>query len=249
MLPFTHLNHDSGDDYLGPGIADALITKLSSISRIIVRPTTSILKYTDLDRNPLGAGRELDVDIVLDGKIQRAHERIRVTVQLLRVQNGQSLWAEKFDDSFTDVFTVQDRVAEQVARALTLKLTSEELKLLTKRYTENTEAFKAYLKGRHFWNKRTVKGLRQAIEHAQQAIDIDPTYALAYVGLADAYNLMAGHGGFPPKETFPKAKAAARRALEIDDALAEAYTSLGFINYRFDWDWPAPSRISSARSN
>ncbi|MGH9901288.1 MAG: tetratricopeptide repeat protein, partial [Pyrinomonadaceae bacterium] len=132
---------------------------------------------------------------------------------------------------------VQDRVAEQVAEALMLKLTSEEQKLIRKHDTEDTEAFKAYLKGRHFWNKRTIDGLKKAIDYANRAIDIDPTYAPAYVGLADSYNLLAGHGGLSPKETFPKARAAALRALEIDDNLAEAHNSLALVKFRFDWDY------------
>ncbi|HYP53013.1 MAG TPA: tetratricopeptide repeat protein, partial [Pyrinomonadaceae bacterium] len=195
------------------------------------------LKYTDPDRNPLAAGRELGVDTVLDGYVQRDGDRLRVTVQLVRLRDGATLWAEKFDEKFTDVFAVQDSISERVAEALTVKLTAEEQRLLTKRYTENSEAFQAYIRGRYFWNKRTADGLKKGIEFAQQAIAIDPTYALAYVGLADSYNLLPGHAGLPPADYFPKAKAAALRALEIDPTLAEAYASLGFVSYRFDWDW------------
>jgi TolB-like protein/Tfp pilus assembly protein PilF len=237
VLPFKSLGVNGHQDYFGPGLADALITRLSSLSKVAVKPTTAVLKYTDPERNLFAAGQELGVDAVLAGHVQRLNERIRVTVQLVRSSDGKTLWAEKFDEKFTDVFAVQDSISEQVARALMLKLTTEEQELLTKRYTENTEAFHAYIKGRYFWNKRTVEGLNKGIEYAQQAISIDPTYALAYVGLADSYNLLAGHGGLAPKETFPKAKAAAMTALEIDPGLAQAYASLGFISYRFDWDW------------
>ena len=237
VLPFNALGENGHEPYLGPGLADALITKLSSISKITVLPTTAVLKYTGGKQNPLDAGRELGVDTVLDGHVQRLDERIRVTVQLVRLRDGKTLWAEKFDEKFTDVFAVQDSISEQVTRALMLKLTAEEEELLAKRYTENTEAFQVYIKGRYFWNKRTVEGLNKGIEYARQAISIDPTYAMAYVGLADCYNLLAGHGGLAPKETFPQAKAAAMRALEIDPRLAQAYASLGFVSYRFDWDW------------
>jgi DNA-binding winged helix-turn-helix (wHTH) protein/tetratricopeptide (TPR) repeat protein len=236
VLPFKTLGENGY--YLGPGLADALITRLSSISKVAVRPTTAILRYTDPEQNVVAVGQELGVDTVLDGHLQRLDERIRVTVQLVRTLDGKTLWAEKFDEKFTDVFAVQDSISEQVTRALMLKLTAKEQELLTKRYTENTEAFRAFIKGRYFWNKRTAEGLKKGIEYAEQAISIDPTYALAYVGLADSYNLLAGHGGLAPKETFPKAKAAAIRALELDPSLAQAYASLGFVSYRFDWDWP-----------
>jgi TolB-like protein/Tfp pilus assembly protein PilF len=238
VLPFKNLGDDNGEDkYLGLGLADALITRLSSLNQIAVRSTTAVLKYADNRHSPREAGEELGVDTVLAGHLQKSGERIRVTVQLVALRDGKTLWAEKFDEKFTDVFSVQDSISEQVARALTLKLTAEEQRLLTKRYTQNTEAFQAFIRGRYFWNKRTAEGLKKGIEFAQQAINLDPTYALAYVGLADSYNLLAGHGGLPPKETFPKAKAAAMRALEIDDTLAEAYASLAFVSYRFDWDW------------
>lgn len=236
VLPFKTLGENGY--YLGPGLADALITRLSSISKVAVRPTTAVLRYTDPEQSVVAVGQELGVDTVLDGHLQRLDERIRVTVQLVRTRDGKTLWAEKFDEKFTDVFAVQDSISEQVMQALMLKLTTAEQELLTKRYTENTQAFRAYIKGRYFWNKRTVEGLEKGIEYARQAISIDPTYALAYVGLADSYNLLAGHGGLAPKETFPQAKAAALDALEIDPSLAQAYTSLGFVSYRFDWDWP-----------
>lgn len=238
VLPFKNLGDENDEDkYLGLGLADALITRLSSLSSIAVRSTTAVIRYAERQQNPREAGHELGVDTVLAGHFQRAGERIRVTVQLVSLRDGKTLWAEKFDEKFTDVFSVQDSISEQVGRALTLKLTAEEQRLLTKRYTQNTEAFQAFIRGRYFWNKRTAEGLKKGIECAQQAINIDPVYALAYVGLADSYNLLAGHGGLPPKETFPKAKSAAMRALEIDNTLAEAYASLAFVSYRFDWDW------------
>jgi TolB-like protein/Tfp pilus assembly protein PilF len=237
VLPFQSLSSEGDSQYLGPGLAETLITRLSNIRRLVVRPTTSVLKYIDLRPDPLEAGRELGVDAVLDGKIQRAGERIRVTMQLIRVADAVTLWAEKFDEQFTDIFEVQDSISEQVMAALALQLTTAEQKLLTKRYTQSAEAFQLYIKGRHFWNKRTVEGLKRGMEYAQQAIDIDPTYTMAYIGVADSYNLLAGHSGLAPKEAFPKAKAAALRAQEIDDSLAEAEVSLGFISYRYDWNW------------
>lgn len=237
VLPFQSLSSEGDSQYLGPGIAETLITRLSNIRRLAVRPTNSVLKYIDLRPDPLEAGRELNVDAVLDGKIQRAGERIRVTMQLIRVADAVTLWAEKFDEKFTDIFEVQDSISEQVMRALALQLTAAEQKLLTKRYTQSAEAFQLYIKGRHFWNKRTVEELKRGMEYAKQAIDIDPTYTLAYIGVADSYNLLAGYSGLAPKEAFPKAKAAALRAQEIDDSLAEAEASLAFVSYRYDWNW------------
>jgi TolB-like protein len=238
VLPFVSLYSEGDHAYLGPGIADTLITRLSNIKRLAVRPTTAILKYIDAPPDPLRAGRELGVDAVLDGRIQRASERIRVTMQLIRVRDGKTLWAEKFDEKLTDIFEVQDSISEQVMRALAVQLTSDEQKLLTKRYTESVEAFQLYIKGRHFWNKRTVEDLRRGMACAQQAIDIDPTYTMAYIGLADSYNLLAGYAGINPKEAFPKARAAALRAQEIDATLAEAEASLAFVAYRYEWNWP-----------
>ncbi|MGH9883212.1 MAG: winged helix-turn-helix domain-containing protein, partial [Pyrinomonadaceae bacterium] len=149
VLPFKPLGEGSGDEFLSLGMADALITRLSSLKQLVVRPTSSILRYTAPDQDPLEAGRQQIVDAVLDGKIQRAGERVRVTVQLIRVQDGRQLWAEKFDEKFTDIFALQDAISERVAGALTLELTGAEQKRLTRRYTENAEAYQLYLKGRY----------------------------------------------------------------------------------------------------
>jgi len=237
VLPFKPLDATEGDEFLGLGIADALIMRLSGLKLVRVRPTTAVLKYAESNQDPWQAGSELNVDTLLDGVYQRHGDQVRVSVQLIRVKDATTLWAAKFDESFTNIFAIQDSISEQVARALELKLSGEERRQLRKNYTDNPEALQAYIKGRYFWNKRTAKDLRKGIEYARQAIEIDPTYAPAYVGLADCYNLLAGHGGLPPMENFPKAKAAALRALEIDETLAEAYSSLGFVQYRFDWNW------------
>jgi DNA-binding winged helix-turn-helix (wHTH) protein/tetratricopeptide (TPR) repeat protein len=239
VLPFKPLDAAGGDEFLGLGIADALIMRLSGLRLVQVRPTTAVLRYAEPNQDPLVAGRELSVDALLDGGYQRYGEQIRVSVQLIRVKDAVTLWAAKFDESFRDIFAIQDSISEQIARALELKLSGEERRQLRKNYTDDPEALQAYIKGRYFWNKRTAQNLRKGIEYAYQAIEIDPAYAPAYVGLADCYNLLAGHGGLPPLETFPKAKAAALRALEIDETLSEAYSSLGFVHYRFDWNWSA----------
>lgn len=242
VLPFKALSPESDDDLLGAGMADALITRLSNVKNLTVLPTGSVLGYAGRELDPRAAGRALGVDSVLDGKVQRGGDSIRVTVQLVRVADGASLWARQFDEKFTDVFAVQDAISEQVARALTLRLNDEERGRLRKHYTEDVEAYQAYITGRYFWNKRTVEGYRKGIEQFQQAISRDPNYALAYAGLADCY-LRLNERGLPPAEGgVARAKAAVARALEIDDSLAEAHATLGFIKFRFDWDFPGTDR-------
>jgi tetratricopeptide (TPR) repeat protein len=161
---------------------------------------------------------------------------------LISVGDGSELWAEKFDENFTDVFAVEDRVSERVAEALKIKLSEAEKELLRKRYTVNPDAFQSYLKGRYYWNKRTREGIKKGIEHFDNAIEQDPLYALAYTGLADCYSLLSMHGVLRPREAFPRAKAAATRALEIDDQLAEAHASLAYANLCYEWDWTAAER-------
>ena len=240
VLPFKTFTAAEGDEVLGLGMADALIMKLSGLRVMKVRPTTAVLRYAAVGQDPLAAGRELGVDALLDGYYQRHGEQIRVSVQLIRVSDGGTLWAAKLDEGFTNFFAVQDSVAEHVAHRLELELSGAERRHLSKNYTDDPEAFRAYIKGRYFWNRRTPEGLHKGLEYAQRAVALDPAYALAYVGIADAYNLLgAQHSVMPPGEAFPKARAAAERALEIDPALAEAYASLGFAAYCYEWDWGA----------
>jgi tetratricopeptide (TPR) repeat protein len=197
----------------------------------MVRPTSAVQKFGKNDQDPLAAGRELSVELVLDSRVQRIGERIRVTVQLINTAGGATLWTEKFDVRFTDIFAVQDSISNHLSEAIRLNLTDEERRLLTKRHTDNTEAYEAYLKGRYFWNKRTQPGYDQARGFFQRAIALDPGYAQAYVGLADTYAFLREHG---------KVKEQLVKALELDDTLAEAHASLAF-NYKFstEWDWPA----------
>lgn len=238
VLPFRILDGDT-DEYLGIGMADALITRLSGLKRVSVRPTSAVLKYSRSGVDPAASGRELEVDAVLEGSIRKAGDTVRVTVQLVSVQSGAQLWASKFDEKASDVFTVEDRVSARVSEALTLNLTGDEKMRLARRHTENTEAYQAYLRGRFFWARDRPDMLRKAIEYFQQAIKIDPDYALAYSGLADSYSGLGNVrvGVQPPNEVMPQAKAAALKALELDDTLAEAHASLGSIRMRYDLDW------------
>lgn len=238
VLPFKPLGEESRDEFLSLGMADALITRLSNLQQLVVRPSSSILKYTAPDQDPLEAGRQQGVDAVLDGKIQRAADRVRVTVQLLRVQDGQQLWADRFDEKFTDIFALQDAISERVVAALALKLTGFEQDRFTKRYTENTEAYQLYLRGRYFWNKRTGESLQKGIEYFTQAIEKDSHYSLAHAGLADSFIILGNFGLLPPNEAYPKARAAAEQALKVDPDLAEAQVSLAFVKSLFERDWP-----------
>ena len=235
VLPLKPLRPEAADEYLGLGMADALITKLGNIKRIIVRPTSTTLKHALAEQDPQAVGERLGVDTVLDGRIQREGDRIRVTVQLVNVGDGATLWAEKFDTQFTNIFGLQDSVSEEVARALMHKLTGEEQRLLAKHFTDDTAAYQLYLRGRYHWNQWTEEGMKKAIESFGRAIEADPGFALAHAGLADCYAF--GILPLPPQEAAPKAKEAALRALELDAMLAEAHTSLAYVKHSYDWDW------------
>ena len=224
VLPFQPLS-GPGDNALGLGLADAVITKLTNVRRLVVRPTNSILKYAASTASPKAAGRDLDVEAVLEGRVQQSGERIRVTVQLVRVADERPLWAETFDSSFADVFTIEDTISEGVAHALAVKIGQGEKERVDRRYTANLEAYRNYLDGRFAEFQFTTDGLKRAIAYFDRAVAIDPSYALAYAGLADAYTT-ASDWVLPPREALAKAEAAARRALVFDDGLAEAHSAL-----------------------
>lgn len=237
ILPFKSLEAEGDDDYLRLGLADALITKLGQIKQISIRPASAIQKYAGGGRDPVSIGRELNVDAVLDGQIQGSGAHRRVTVQLVSVRDGTPLWTETFDDQQTDIATAQDKIAACVASGLTQSLSEQEQTLLRKHSTENSAAYDAYLRGRYFWNKRTPQDMREAVRYFRQAIKLDPNYAQAYAGLADAYLL----GGFALEDSNESltSKDIARKALALDNTLAEAHTSLAYYLSAVDWDWAA----------
>jgi TolB-like protein/Tfp pilus assembly protein PilF len=238
VLPFKSLGVDEGDEYLSIGIAETLTTRLSSLKLLVVRTTSAVLKHAGSEKDALEIGQKLQVDTVLEGSIRRAGERLRVTARLVSVSDEAVLWADKFDEQFTDIFEVEDSISAKVAQALALKVSGEEQKRLTKRYTNNPEAYQLYLKGRYFWNKRTEEGFNQGIAQFQLAVAKDSTYALAYAGLADSYIGLTFYNFGAPHQTMPKAKEAAMNALSIDSALAEAHTSLAHVLMNYDWNWP-----------
>jgi TolB-like protein/Tfp pilus assembly protein PilF len=236
VLPFKPLVASSRDEVLEAGMADTLIAKLSSTREMIVPSLMAVRKYDDQQHDSIGTGRALRVNSVLEGSLQKAGDRIRVTARLIKTADGTSIWSGTFDEKFTDVFAVQDSIAQKVAAALAVPLNEEEQKRLTKRYTDNTDAYQFYLRGRFYWNKYTEEGFRKSIEYFKQATEKDPNYALAYAGLADTYSLLGDLSYGTPKETFEQARAYAEKAITLDDALGEAHLSLGIVKLFYDWD-------------
>jgi TolB-like protein/Tfp pilus assembly protein PilF len=236
ILPLRSINEES--PHLGLGLADVLINRLGMLSELTVRPTSAIRKFAEGNApDPLAAGRELSVDAVLEGNIQRDGDHVRVTVQLLRVSDGATLWSGKFDQPYRDLFTLEDAIGGQVAAGLVLDLTAPERERLRRRYTENSEAWQAYLRGRYLWSRRTVEDYRKAIAEFEEAARIDPNYALAYAGLADAYALLGSNPNqaLTRADAMEKARSAALKSIALDGDLAEAHTALAFILMHYDW--------------
>jgi TolB-like protein/Tfp pilus assembly protein PilF len=239
VLPFK-ISMETGniiDDPLGLAIADTLITKLGQIRSLLVRPTSSIEKYLGSDQDLQAVGHDLQVDFILEGHVQRANDRILVNVQLVRMDSNDVSWAEAFNERFDDILALQNMIAEQVANALTLRLSGEELALMTKHPTENINALLLYGRGRLYWNKLTPQDLNRAIGLFEEAIALDDNYARAYAGLADSYTLLAWFGNRPPMDVRPLVEATAIKAMTIDPNLAEAYTSLATFQEGYEWNW------------
>ena len=243
VLPFRPLSGgESSDEYLGLAMADTLITKLSGLGGIIVRPTSAVQRYALPDQDTLSAGREQRVDAVLEGSIQRSGDQVRVTVRLVRVSDGSPLWAHKSDAHYTHFFSIQDAISERVAEALALTLTGEDKKRLAKRYTESIEAHQLYMKGVFLRNQMTEEGLKKSIDCFQKAIDQDPRYALAYAGQASSNSPLAYYGYIPVREAEYKNRALISKALELDDTLAEAHAALAEFKMFIEWDLEGAER-------
>ena len=247
VLPLKLLNlgstTDTGESFLGVGLADAMITRLSGVRTLAVRPTSAIVSYAEATTDPLRAGRELSVDYVLDGRIKMLGNRVRVSLQLLDIQQGANSWADQFDEPYYDALDLEDSISAKVAESLLPQLTETGRRRFRKRGTDNPRAFDAYLRGRFFWNKFTPGSLPNALTSFEEAIKLDPNYALAYVGLADFYNWAGIYGILPPSVSIPHAKAAAKRAIELDDSLGEAYATYGLSIETADCDWNETERI------
>lgn len=238
VLPFANASLDTNAEYLSDGITESIINRLSQLPRLRVMARSTVFRYKGREVNPQVAGRELNVRAVLTGRVLHLENKLIIRTELIDVAEGQQLWGEQYDREPLNIIGVQEEISREISEKLKLRLTGQQKRLLMKRYTDNTEAYHAYLKGRYSWNQRTTEGFKQGIEYFQQAIKIDANFALAYAGLADCYSLLNSYSVLPPKESAPLIKAAAMQALQIDDELAEAHASLGHVKMMHDWDWP-----------
>jgi TolB-like protein/Tfp pilus assembly protein PilF len=242
VLPFQPLVREDRDASLEMGMADTLIAKLSGLRDMIVRPISSVRKYAGLGQDALLAGRELEVESVLEGSLQRRGNKIRVTVRLLNVSNGASLWAGTFDEELTDIFALQDAISERVVKALALELSGEEKTRLIKHHTENNQAYQLYMKGRYYWWKNSPGEFSKSRDYFHRAVEADPSYALGYCGLNSYYGFGAAFGMLPADEAWPKAEWAIRKALDLDHTLAEAHLGLAALNMVYYLDWAGAER-------
>jgi TolB-like protein/Tfp pilus assembly protein PilF len=237
VLPLENLSNDPEQEYFAEGMTDEIITDLAGLPGLRVISRTSSAQYKGTHKAMSQIARELNVDGVIEGTVLRSGDRVRIRTQLIYAPADQHLWAEAYERDAKDVLSLQATLARDIAREIRLRLTSQQQAHLGTTRPVNPEAHELYLKGRFFWNKRDREGLTKAVEYFNQAVAKDPDYAAAYAGLADAYVLLGGYAMIPQAEALPKAKAAAEKALGIDDTLAEAHASLGLIAPFFDWDW------------
>lgn len=240
VLPFVNASTDPDAEYLSDGIPETLIGQLSQIPRLKVMARSTVFRYKGANVDPQKVGRELNVRAVLTGRVLQRGEMLTISMELMDVRDGSQLWGKQYNRKLADTLAVQEDIAREVTDKLRLRLASVEEKRLTAHVTENVEAYQLYLKGRYHWNKRTPDGIQKAIESFQQAIEKDPGYALAYAGLADCYHVPANP--LPPRKKMPLAKAASMKALQLDDTLVEAHTSLARVLFVYEWDWPAAEK-------
>ena len=242
VLPFANLSADPEQEYFCDGMAEEIINSLAHLDGLRIVARTSSFAFKGRNEDVREMGRQLGVETLLEGSVRRAGNRLRVTTQLISVADACHLWSERFDREMEDVFAIQDEISLAVTDALKLRLLGEEKKKVIKRHTESFKAYRAYLKGRYHWFIRTSSDIEKAIEYLKEAVVIDPEYALAYAGLADCYGVLPMYRPVAPEEIYPKAKAAALRALELDDSLAEAHAALSCIMDNYEWDWDASER-------
>jgi len=244
VLPLESLSGDASQDYFADGMTDALIADLGQISALRVISRTSVMGYKRVHKPLAEIARALNVEAVVEGTVSRSGERVRITAQLIQVPNEKHLWAQSYEGELQDTLALQNRVARAIAEQIQVTLNPREVAALEKSKKVNPEAYEAYLKGRYFWNKRSGESLKKAIDYFEHAIGVDPDYARAYSGLADSYALLGDweYGILSPQDAFPRAKAAATKALALDDNLSEAHTSLAFILDLYDWGWASAEK-------
>src|SRR5207253_3074158 len=226
VLPFDNLSRDPDNAYFAEGVQDEILTRLAKVADLKVISRTSTQRFKSSPGDLKQIAQQLGVMNILEGSVQRSNDQVRVNVQLINAMSDAHLWADIYDRKLTDIFSVESDIAKTIADTLQAKLTGSEKRTIAAQPTENSEAHEFYLKGRFFWNKRTGNDLKKSIDYFNQAIAKDAGYALAYAGLADAYALLSVYGAAPPGDAFPKARVAAQKALELDNTLAEAHTSL-----------------------
>ena len=237
VLPFEDLSAESGSEYFADGMTEALITSLAKIKALRVISRTSAMQYKGARKSLPQIARELNVDAVIEGSVTRSGERVRITTQLIHAGTDQHLWAESYERDFRDLLSLQGEIARRVAHDIRIVITPEEAMRLSSARQVNPEAHDWYLRARYHWNKRTEDSVRRALSFFQGAIDCDPTYAQGYAGLADCYNILGYYNALPPREAYPRGKAASLKALELDDTLAEPHATLGVVKRDYDWDW------------
>src|SRR5713226_8632193 len=242
VLPFENASADPNAEYLSDGITESLISSLSHLPKLRVMARSTVFRYKGQVLDAQKVGRDLNARTVLTGRVVQRGDALIIGTELVDVENGWRLWGEQYNRKLADIFAIQEEIANEISEKLRLSLTGEEKKRLTKRHTQNAAAYQDYLKGRYYWNKRTAKAVKKGTEYFEQAIEKDPSYPLAYAGLADSYDILGFYGFSAPRDAFPKAKAAALKALEIDPALSEAHASLAYANFYYDWDWLGAER-------
>jgi len=241
VLPFENRSGSADTDYLSDGLADSLIYRLSQIPEIKVSPRSSVFRYKGKEIDAEKIGTELGVDAVMSGRMVQRGDNLTISVELVDVRNKKTLWGEQFERKMSDLLATQREIASAITEKLQLKLTGDDTRGINKRYTDNNEAYQAYLKGRYYWNRRTTENIRRAIEQFKSATERDPNFALAYVGLGDCYAVLGEYGGTPTAETAPQAKAYAERAIALDDRLAEPHATLGIVHDQL-WEWAEAER-------
>jgi TolB-like protein len=241
-LPFANSNLDPDTEYLSDGITDSIINALSQLPGLRVLARSTVFRFKGREVDPQEIGRALKVRAVLTGQLVRRGNRLVLTASLLDVRDGSQLWGEQYNRELSELLAVERAIAQEIAGMLHLRLTGEQKRRLGQPRTTSPEAYQFYLRGRHHWNKRSAEALKTSIKLFGQAIDICPTYALAYTGVADAYLNLGGWGYLPFREAYPRAKAAAMRALALDETLAEAHVSLAMAQKEYDWNWPSAGR-------
>ncbi|HKS26782.1 MAG TPA: protein kinase [Pyrinomonadaceae bacterium] len=242
VMPFVNVGGDPNTEYLSDGLTESIINSLTQLPNLTVMARSTVFRYKGKDADPQQVARDLKVKAVLTGRVIQRGDALSISAELVDAGTGRQIWGEQYNRKLTDLLAVQEEISRQISEKLRVRLTGEEQKQTARRSTANTEAYQLYLRGRYHWNRRSEDDIRKSIEYFQQAIALDPSYALAYAGLADAYQVLPSYSKIEPDEAYPKARAAAQKALEIDGTMAEPHASLAVVKYEYEWDFPGAER-------